>query len=66
MADSFALGSVEVSLSPQERFEEFLQSRGKRITQQRRVLVEHIFRRHEHFDADELTDDLARRDLTPE
>ncbi len=65
MADSFTLGTVEVSLSPQERFEEFLQSRGKRITQQRRVLVEHIFRRHEHFDADELTDELGRRDISP-
>lgn len=55
----FSLGSVEVSLTPQERFEEFLQSRGKRITQQRRLLVNHIFQRHEHFDADELILELA-------
>jgi Fur family ferric uptake transcriptional regulator len=50
----FSLGSVEVSLSPLERFEEYLQSRGKRITQQRRLLVNHVFQRHEHFDAEEL------------
>ena len=56
----FSLGSVEVSLTPQERFEEYLQSRGKRITQQRRQLVNHIFRRHEHFDADELMMELSR------
>jgi Fur family ferric uptake transcriptional regulator len=56
----FSLGSVEVSLTPQERFEEYLQSRGKRITQQRRLLVNHIFQRHEHFDADELIADLGR------
>lgn len=56
----YTLGTVEVSLTPQERFEEFLQSRGKRITQQRRTLVNHIFQRHEHFDADELTAELTR------
>ena len=54
---SFALSEVQVSLTPLQRFEEFLQSRGKRITQQRRQLVEHIFAQHEHFDADAL---LAR------
>jgi Fur family ferric uptake transcriptional regulator len=56
----FSLGSVEVSLSPRERFEEFLQSRGKRITEQRRLLVKHIFRRHEHFDAEDLIAELSR------
>jgi Fur family ferric uptake transcriptional regulator len=60
-ADDYSLGTVEVSLTPLKRFEEFLQSRGKRFTQQRRALVEHVFRRHEHFDADELTDELSRR-----
>lgn len=58
MSDDFELGSVEVSLTPAQRFEEFLQSRGKRTTQQRRAIVEHIFKRHEHFDADELLDEL--------
>ena len=54
-----SLGSVEVSLSPLERFEEYLQSRGKKITQQKRVLIETVFRRHEHFEADELVEELA-------
>jgi Fur family ferric uptake transcriptional regulator len=62
MSENYSLGTVEVALAPLERFEEFLQSRGKRITQQRRILVEHVFRRHEHFDADELMDELARRE----
>ena len=56
----YSLGSVEVSLTPLERFEEYLQSRGKRITQQRRLLVNHVFRRHEHFDADDLIDEIPR------
>jgi Fur family transcriptional regulator, ferric uptake regulator len=61
MANDFSLGEVHVSSSPQERFEEYLQSRGKRITQQRRALVEYIFARHDHFDADELIASLGRR-----
>lgn len=54
MKPTFALGEVQVSMSPLERFAEFLQSRGMRVTRQRRAIVEEIFSRHEHFDADEL------------
>jgi Fur family ferric uptake transcriptional regulator len=60
MAQTFALGEVEVALTPQARFEEFLQSRGKRITQQRRLIVEQVFSSHDHFDADGLLGDLKR------
>lgn len=42
-----------------ERFQEFLQSRGKRITAQKRQLVEHVFRQHAHFEADQLVEELA-------
>lgn len=61
MSDSnnFTLGSVEVSSSPVERFVEFLESRGKRVTQQRRFLVEQVFSRHEHFEADDLIEEFA-------
>src|SRR5687767_1921565 len=55
------LGSVEVSLSPIARFEEYLQSKGMRSTEQRRLLVEHVFSRHEHFDADALIEQLPRK-----
>jgi Fur family ferric uptake transcriptional regulator len=55
----FSLGTVQVASSPQERFTEYLQSKGKRITQQRRILVEHVFKRHDHFDAEELILNLA-------
>ena len=40
------------------RFEEYLQSRGMRMTQQRRLLLEHVFSRHEHFDADALIEQM--------
>jgi len=60
MSTGFALNAVQVASSPQERFSEYLQSRGKRITHQRRVLVDHVFERHDHFDADELIANLSR------
>ena len=56
----FSLESVDVALKPLERFEEYLQSRGKRMTQQRRLIVDEVFSRHEHFDADELLEMLAQ------
>ena len=54
MSESFSLGKVEVALSPAERFEEYLQSKGMRNTDQRRVMIEHVFSQHDHFDADTL------------
>lgn len=63
MGKRYALGTVEVASSPQDRFSEFLQSKGKRITQQRRILIDFIFERHDHFDAEELIYNLAS---TPE
>ncbi len=60
-SSEFSLGEVQVALSPVDRFEEFLSSRGKRITQQRKYLVEKVFSRHEHFEADDLVEELARK-----
>lgn len=61
MSSGYALGTVTVSSSPQERFSEFLQSKGKRITQQRKILVDFVFERHDHFDAEELILNLAQQ-----
>lgn len=58
MTDEFSLGTVYVQKPPMERFAEFLQRRGKRVTQQRRMIVEQVFSHHDHFDADELMDHL--------
>ena len=60
MSHDFALGTVEVALKPVERLEEYLQSRGKRVTQQRKLIVEQVFSRHEHFDADNLLAELQK------
>ena len=57
-SSDFSLGKVDVSMSPRERFEEFLQARGKRVTKQRRAIVEHVSAHHEHFDAEQLLAEL--------
>ncbi len=59
--DQRPLQSVDVALSPQERFDEFLQSRGLRRTEQKRILVDQVFMRHEHFDANALIENLPRK-----
>jgi Fur family ferric uptake transcriptional regulator len=61
MKQDFSLGTVKVAMTPMERFEEFLQSRGKRVTQQRRTILEQVFSHHEHFDADDLLAELAQQ-----
>ena len=58
---NYALESIEVSQSPMERLEEYLQSKGKRNTEQRRILLEHVFKQHDHFDADSLIEELPRK-----
>lgn len=60
MDKGFALGTVDVASTPLERFEEFLQSRGMRVTRQRKIIVEQVFSRHEHFDADDLLAQLQK------
>ena len=55
------LTPVEVAVSPVEKFQEFLATRGKRLTQERRAIVEAVFSDHEHFDADQLIARLSVR-----
>ena len=58
MVHSYSLGSVNVELPPAERFAQFLQGHGKRLTPQRQIIVEQVFSHHDHFDADELMEHL--------
>lgn len=58
MPDRFSLESVEVELTPTQRFAQFLEGRGKRLTRQRQLIVEMVFSHHDHFDAEELIDHL--------
>src|SRR5262249_11123769 len=56
------LPSVEVSQSPESKFREYLASRPKpqRYTEQQRDMVRYIFAQHNHFDAEQLIDDMKR------
>ncbi len=55
------LASVEVSVSPAEKFEEYLRSQGMQFTATRRIVLEEVFSDHEHFDADQLVERLSHR-----
>lgn len=52
------LGPAVEPGTAEDKFREFLEIRGEKLTEQRRVLVRHIFDNHKHFDADELVADL--------
>jgi Fur family ferric uptake transcriptional regulator len=54
------LPAVAVSQSPEEKFREYLTSRPKaqRYTGQQRDMVRFIFSQHDHFDADQLIDEM--------
>jgi Fur family ferric uptake transcriptional regulator len=59
------LPAVEVSQSPENKFREYLASRVRpqRFTGQQRDMVRFIFAQHNHFDAEQLIDDMKRAGL---
>lgn len=60
-----SLQAVEVGQTPVAKFREFLATRAKaqRFTKQQGELVDFIFAKHNHFDADELIDNLKAAKL---
>ena len=50
----------EVTVSPVEKFREFLSTRSKRLTQERETIVREIFADHEHFDSDQIVSRLTQ------
>lgn len=59
------LPAVNVSQSPEDKFREYLSSRGRpqRFTDQQREMVRYIFSQHNHFDADQLIDAMKQAGL---
>src|SRR5690349_13128531 len=57
-----SLPAVEVSQTPENKYREYLSSRVRpqRYTDQQRDMVRYIFAQHNHFDADQLVDDMKR------
>ncbi len=60
------LKPLKVAQSPVNKFREYLASRAKpqRYTESQRRLVEFIFSAHDHFDADQLCQDLDKAGIT--
>jgi Fur family ferric uptake transcriptional regulator len=58
MSDLQELKPVKTALTPVERFRDYLQCRGMRNTEQRQVLLGLVFDSHEHFDADQLIEQI--------
>ena len=52
--------AVEVAVSPVDKFREYLVTKGKRLTPERRLIVDEVFSDHEHFDANQLTARLSQ------
>ncbi len=52
------LQPVKVALTPQQRFNDYLQSRSMRNTEQRRTVLDCVFKQHDHFDVDQLLERL--------
>ena len=61
-----SLPAVEVSLSPEDKFREYLATRPRpqRYTEQQRDMVRFIFSQHNHFDADQLIDAMKQAGFT--
>ena len=59
------LPAVPVAQSPEDKFREYLASRSRpqRYTDQQRDLVRYVFAQHNHFDAENLIDELKRAGL---
>ncbi len=53
------LESVEVAVSPSDKFQEYLATQGLRLTHERSIIVEDVFSQHEHFDAEQIVERLT-------
>jgi len=51
--------SLEISISPTEKFKEYLATKGMRLTQERELIVTEVFSSHEHFDAEQLVERMS-------
>lgn len=55
------LAGVDVSVSPSEKYREYLATKSLRMTRERSIIVDEVFSSHEHFDAEQLVQRLAQR-----
>lgn len=53
--------SLDMKVSPVDKFREYLMTKGQRLTREREIIVDEVFSDHEHFDTDQLVDRLSGR-----
>lgn len=56
-----SLPAVDMAVSPEEKYREFLATKNQRMTRERAIIVDEVFSSHEHFDAEQLIQRLAQR-----
>lgn len=61
MSKQYQLGPIEPPEPPLLRFAEYLRSQGKRMTSQRKIIVNEVFSHHDHFDAEDLMNHLREQ-----
>lgn len=64
MSEPFDLTTVNVSVTPEEKFQEYLTTKGMRLTHERSLIVEEVFSDHSHFDAEELVERLRKLNVS--
>lgn len=55
------LSSLDVAVSPVDKFGEYLSTRGQRLTREKTIITEEVFDSHEHFSAEQLIERLTMR-----
>lgn len=62
--DARDLPAVPMGQLPVDKFREFLDVKGLKCTGERLRIVEHVFEKHNHFDADQLVASMKQRGLS--
>ena len=55
------IAALDKTVSPSEKFREFLSTKRKKFTREREIILEEVFSDHEHFDTDQLVLRLSGR-----
>jgi Fur family ferric uptake transcriptional regulator len=61
--DGPGLPSIPVSQHPVSKFREFLDLKKLKVTGERMKIIEHVFERHNHFEADQLLQSMRERGM---
>jgi len=55
------IATLDLKVSPVEKFREFLVTQRLRLTREREIIVEEVYSSHEHFEPDDLIERLSTR-----